>query len=155
MTYADLAEHKHLVLLGCGLTFFQAMTGISSVIFYSTTIFGFANFNDALLATVFVGLVNVSTTILAVVIIEKVNRKDLFQFGQVCMLVSLLTLVTVLLAGTSLGQHTQGVISVVAILIFVFGYSIGPGSCCWVILTELMITSVRAKAYGLFVSVHW
>lgn len=75
--------------------------------------------------------------------------------GQITCFVSLVTLSAVLLGGDSLGEHTQGVVAVVAVLVFIFGYSVGPGVTCWVILTELVPTAVRAKIYGLFVSVHW
>jgi MFS transporter, SP family, xylose:H+ symportor len=75
--------------------------------------------------------------------------------GQITCFVSLLVLSSVLLAGESWGQHNQGVVAVFAVLLFIFGYSVGPGVACWVILTELVPTAIRAKIYGLFVGVHW
>jgi len=50
---------------------------------------------------------------------------------------------------------TQGVIAVVAMLVFIFGFSIGLGSAAWVVLAEVMPTRLRSKAYSLFVSVNW
>lgn len=156
ITYSDVIKNNgRAVFIGCMLMFFQAMCGISSVILYSTTIFGFADFNDALLATVLVGVVNVSTTVLAAVVIERLGRRCLLQGGQLTCFLSLIVLSSVLLAGDSLGEHTQGIVAVVAVLVFIFGYSVGPGVTCWVILTELVPIAVRAKIYGLFVSVHW
>jgi hypothetical protein len=43
------------MVIGCGLMFFSAMSGINTVIFYSSTIFGFAGFDEAILATAAVG----------------------------------------------------------------------------------------------------
>lgn len=48
------------------------------------------------------------------------------------MLLALVTLSVVLLQGGSLGESTQGIIAVVAVLVFVFGFSIGLGATCWV-----------------------
>jgi MFS family permease len=82
ITYSDVIRSNGLaVFIGCGLMFFQAMCGISSIILYSTTIFGFADFTDALLGTMLVGCVNVSTTVLGAFLIERVGRKALFQGG--------------------------------------------------------------------------
>lgn len=43
------------MVIGCGLMFSSAMSGINTVIFYSSTIFGFAGFDEAILATAAVG----------------------------------------------------------------------------------------------------
>lgn len=57
------------------------MTGINSVIFYSTTIFGFAGFHDSILATSSVGVVNALTCLLAVYLVDRVGRKTLLMGG--------------------------------------------------------------------------
>ena len=59
------------------------MTGINSVIFYSTTIFSFAGFNESILATVSVGVVNVGATVCSAYIVDKAGRKTLLVAGIV------------------------------------------------------------------------
>lgn len=116
--------------------------------FYSTTIFSFAGFDDSILATVSVGLVNVFTTVLSAYLVDKQGRKILLFYGMisyhnaflsiyvlfvgtVVMFFSLVVLSVILLAGDNLGE-TQGVIAVLAVLIYVFGFSIGLGAVSWV-----------------------
>ena len=103
ITYIQVINNNwNAVVVGCGLMFFQAMCGISSVILYSTTIFGFADFSDALLGTVLVGVVNVSTTVFAAVVIERVGRKVLLQGGKlsvICILLYCIVLYCIVCVG--------------------------------------------------------
>ncbi len=59
----------------------QAITGINSVVFYSTTIFGLAGFDEAIIGTSLVGVVNVVTTIITSNLIDKYGRKVLLLTG--------------------------------------------------------------------------
>ena len=59
----------------------QAITGINSVVFYSTTIFGLAGFDQAIIGTSCVGAVNVVTTIITSNLIDRVGRKILLMGG--------------------------------------------------------------------------
>jgi hypothetical protein len=45
-SWSDVFVYRKAVIIGCGLMFFQTMTGINTVIFYSTTIFTFAGFSQ-------------------------------------------------------------------------------------------------------------
>jgi hypothetical protein len=38
---------------------------------------------------------------------------------------------------------------------FVVGFAIGLGAVSWVIMSEIMSTRLRTKAFGLFVSINW
>ena len=50
--------------------------------FYSTTIFGFAGFNESILATASVGAVNVLTTVLSASLVDQMGRKTLIMSGE-------------------------------------------------------------------------
>lgn len=71
------------------------------------------------------------------------------------MLGSLLLLSIILLAGNGIGGGGQGAIAVIAVLLFVFGFAIGLGAVVWVVMSELMPTRLRTKAFSLFVSINW
>lgn len=146
---------KKSVIIGSGLMFIQAMTGINSVIFYSTTIFGFAGFKDSILATASVGAVNVLTSVLATTLVETMGRRTLLLIGTSIMLVSLLVLSMILWHGGGIGESSQGLVAVVAVLVYIFGFAIGLGSVCWAVMTEIMPTRLRTKAVSLFLSLNW
>lgn len=84
VSWGEVLKWKTAVTVGCGLMFIQAMTGINSVIFYSTTIFGFAGFSESILATASVGAVNVLSTILSAYLVDKLGRKTLLMGGELC-----------------------------------------------------------------------
>ena len=153
-TWSDVLQSKRVLLIGCGLMFFQAITGINSVILYSTTIFNIAGFNSTLLATTLVGLTNVIFTMIACKLVDTMGRKILLLIGLSLMLLSLIVLGITLLTANKY-QTTQGIVSVIMVLVFIAGFAIGLGAVCWVILSEIMTTRLRSKAMSLFLSINW
>jgi len=130
------------------------MTGINSVMFYSTQIFGFAGFSQAILATVSVGCVNVIMTIVCVYLVDRAGRRSLLIYGTSVMIGALLLLGIVLLAMNDYATP-QGILAVIALLLFVCGFAVGLGAVAWVVMGEVVPTRVRAKANSLFVAENW
>lgn len=145
---------KRAMIIGCGLMFFTAITGINSVIFYSSTIFGFAGFDNAIAATVAVGAINFTATGVATYLVDIYGRKQLLWVGTNIMNGALIMLAVVLLGANDAGV-VQGVFAVIAVLAYVVGFAIGLGAVSWVVLSEIMSTHLRSKAFGLFVSINW
>jgi len=152
VSWAEVMMYKGPVIIGCLLTFFQAFTGINSVVYYSTTIFGFAGFSQAILATASFGVVNFLSTVWSATLVDKKGRKFLLFWGTVVMLGGLIVLSSVLLGGK--GSAT-GIVAVIALLVYVVGFAVGQGAVIWVVLSELIPTRVRTKAVSLFLSVSW
>ncbi|KAJ0971944.1 hypothetical protein J5N97_019903 [Dioscorea zingiberensis] len=72
------------------LQIFQQFTGINAIMFYAPVLFqtmGFKN-NASLLSSVITGLVNVFSTVVSVVLVDKVGRKALLLQACVQMLIS-------------------------------------------------------------------
>lgn len=63
----------------------QAITGINSVVFYSSTIFGLAGFSQAIIGSACVGAVNLCTTVLTAYLIDTTGRKSLLLIGTYIM----------------------------------------------------------------------
>jgi MFS family permease len=153
-TWTEVFACRRAVIIGIGLQLSGAFTGINTIMFYSATIFGFANVNDPVLAAAFVGVVNVLSTVVTAQLMDKHGRRTLLLCGTSIMTISLLILATVLLFANG-DETTQGVIAVFAILVFVFGFAIGLGAVSWVVMAEIMPTRLRTKAYGMFVSISY
>merc|ERR1711871_512828 len=154
VTWADVFKAKEAITVGIGLMFISAMTGINTVIFYSTTIFGFAGFDEQILATASVGFVNLIFTFVGMYYADRTGRKVLLLASLVIMLFSLVLLSTILLM-PGVDETAQGYVAVFACLSFVAGFSIGLGPICWVVMSEMLPTRLRAKAFSLFLSVNW
>lgn len=153
VTWTEVFQCKKAVIIGCGLTFFQAITGINSVVFYSTTIFDLAGFSESIIGTTIFGLLNFFMTLVSTVLIDKMGRRILLLRGTYIMLVALVMLSVVLLS--PIEDTAQGALAVIAVLVYVIGYAIGLGAVVWTILSEIMPTRLRMKAVSLFLSLSW
>ena len=69
-------------------------------------------------------------------------------------MVGLLLLSSILYAADS-EPTVQGIIAVVAVLIFIAGFAIGLGAVVWVLMSEMMPDRLRVKAMSLFLSINW
>lgn len=68
-------------------------------------------------------------------------------------MVSLIALSVILIS--DLDSKTQGILAVVFVLTFVIGFAMGLGAVAWVIMSEIVPTSVRVKSMSLFLSINW
>ena len=82
---------RRVLLIGLGLGFFQQITGINAIFYYSTTIFSMAGAarDVALEHAILVGLVNVAFTVLAMFLIDRLGRKPLLMIGSGVMVLAL------------------------------------------------------------------
>mmetsp|Transcript_1782 Transcript_1782/g.2799 ORF Transcript_1782/g.2799 Transcript_1782/m.2799 type:complete len:518 (-) Transcript_1782:256-1809(-) len=153
-TWTEVFSCRTAMIIGCGLMFGSAMSGVNTVIFYSSTIFGFAGFDEAILATAAVGAVNFIATGFATYLVDIMGRKQLLEYGTNLMTGSLLLLSIILLTANG-SEKVQGFVAVFAVLVYVVGFAIGLGAVSWVVMSEIMSTRLRTKAFGLFVSINW
>ena len=130
------------------------MTGINTVIFYSTTIFALAGVQNAFLGTVMVGVLNVVITTLSGYLVDKAGRKILLTLGTWIMFISLLLLGGILLP-EGVSPTAISIVAVGAMLLYVFGFAIGIGAVQWVVVGEVVPTKIRSKAYSIFVTSNW
>ncbi len=84
---------RFVMVVGLGLGFFQQITGINAIFYYSTTIFELAGSGrEASLAqAIYVGLVNVAFTVIAMWLIDRAGRKPLLIVGTTLMAAALLS----------------------------------------------------------------
>lgn len=127
VSWAEVFACKEAMVIGCGLLFFQAFTGINTVVFYSTTIFGLAGFKDSIIGSACWSFVNFLMTGVAARLIDSAGRRILLLRGTYVMLGALVLLAAILLADVQ--AKTQGDIAVLAVLIYVCGYAVSLGTC--------------------------
>lgn len=140
--------------IGLLMMFFSAMTGINAVIFYSTTIFANAGVSEPILCTIAVDILNVILTMLSGYLVDKLGRKILLITGTWIMFTSLVLLGFVLLFLYKI-ETLRTVVSILGVLTYVCGFAIGLGAVQWVVVSEVVKTRLRSKAYSLFVTTNW
>ena len=94
-----------------------------------------------------VGMVNMLTTVLALLIIDKVGRKQLVYYGVTGMIVSLLLIATYFSFGEAL--HWSSIVMLVFFLLYVFFTAVSISAVVWVLLSEMYPTRVRGLAMSI------
>jgi MFS family permease len=116
------------VLIGVAIAMLGQFMGVNAVLYYGPTIFEESGLSkgDSLFYQVMVGIVNMGTTIIALLIIDKVGRKKLVYWGVSGMIISLVLIGFYFISGTAAG------ISICAVI--------------FVLLSEIYPTRIRGLA---------
>ena len=137
------------LLIGVGIAILGQFMGVNAVLYYGPKIFEDAGLSggDSLFYQVMIGLVNTITTILALVIIDKVGRKQLIYWGVGGMIISLLLIAFYFTFGASLG--VSSVFLLTFFLAYIFCCAISICAVVWVILSEMYPVKVRGIAMSI------
>ena len=151
------------LVLSLALMFFQQFCGINAVLFYGASIATSANIPHAEVAsTLGIGLTQVIVTFIGVILIDLVGRKKLLVFGGIFLFIgtSLLAIYYIVACPDKSGHslcNTQSFhfMAVIALVVFITGFSIGWGAIPWVMMSELAPLKVRALMSGIVTAVNW
>ena len=137
------------VIIGVCIAILGQFMGVNAVLYYGPSIFENAGLSggDSLFYQVLVGLVNTLTTVLALVIIDKVGRKNLVYYGVSGMVVSLILIGLYFLFGDSLG--VSSLFLLIFFLFYVFCCAVSICAVVFVLLSEMYPTKVRGLAMSI------
>ncbi|CDK28629.1 unnamed protein product [Kuraishia capsulata CBS 1993] len=142
------------VILGTSMQMMQQWTGINFVFYFGTTFFQqLGTIDNPFLISLITTLVNVCSTPLSFVAMEKVGRRPLMIWGALGMLVCEFI---VAIVGVSDGQNDKAVsamISFICIYIFFFATTWGPGA--WVVIGEIFPLPIRSRGVALSTASNW
>lgn len=133
----------------------QQLTGINAILYYSTELFvasGVSTLHSTYI-TVGVGFLNVVICIASAVLVDKYGRRTLLLIGLGGMFFSSGMLTFTLNLSHTVSWHT--VLSIVAVMIFVVFFQVGPGSIPWFITAELFKENARSSAVSVAGLVNW
>lgn len=135
------------LIIGCIFALFQQIVGINAIIFYAPTIFSKAGLGEAtsILGTVGIGTINVLVTIIAVFIVDKVDRKKLLVTGNIGMVTSLIIMAVLI---WTIGITSSSWIIIICLSLFIVFFGITWGPILWVMLPEMFPTRARGAATG-------
>lgn len=143
-----------VLLVGIGLGVFQQLSGIGAIMYYGPVMFqaaGFSSVRDAILATAWMGLVNVVGTIITCVTVDRVGRRVLLLRGL--SLAALSLLVTAVLFHCHLPEKPWAILFTLSC--YMMGYCISVGSLFWVIVAEIYPGHVRGLAMSVATFTLW
>lgn len=137
------------VVIGVSIAMLGQFMGVNAVLYYGPSIFENAGLSggDSLFYQILVGLVNTLTTVLALVIIDKVGRKKLVYYGVSGMIVSLVLIGLYFLFGEALGISSLFLLAF--FLFYVFCCAVSICAVVFVLLSEMYPTKVRGLAMSI------
>lgn len=137
------------VLIGVAIAILGQFMGVNAVLYYGPTIFessGLSN-GDSLFYQVLVGVVNMLTTVLAMLIIDKVGRKKLVYYGVSGMILTLILIAFYFTQGEALG--IPNLFLLICFLFYIFCCAVSICAVIWVLLSEMYPIKVRGLAMSI------
>ncbi len=156
-----------ILIIGTVLSILQQFTGINAVLYYGADIFeqalGFGK-EDILLQQILLAAINLIFTFVAMFTIDKLGRKPLLIIGGFGMLIGFLMMGFTLYssdysqlnsAGLPTISSTEGIISLIGVLIFIGSFAMSMGPVVWVLLSEIFPNKIRSAAMSIAVAAQW
>jgi sugar porter (SP) family MFS transporter len=142
--------HAALVV-GLTLAAVQQFGGINTVIYYAPTIMQDTGLSatNAILYSVFIGLINFGMTIVSLRLIDRIGRRPLLLVSLLGMFGSLLVL------GLAFVADWSSVIILLFILLYIVAFAVGMGPVFWVLLGEIFPTQNRAAGVSAGSTMNW
>lgn len=143
------------LVIGFGLAIFQQIMGCNTVLYYAPTIFTNVGFGveAALLAHIGIGVFDVIVTIIAVMIMDKIDRKKMLIYGAIGMGISLM--VMSLSMKFSNGSFNASIICVVALTVYIAFFSATWGPVMWVMIGEVFPLNIRGLGNSFSSVINW
>lgn len=148
---------KKSLLICFSLMFFQQMSGVNAIIFYTSKIFSDAKTGlENSTATIIVGIMQVLATFLASLLIDKFGRKLLLLCSIVTMMISEMIVAiffSIKIGGSDVSNI--GFLPILCVIVFISAFSLGFGPIPWMISAELLPPEIKSTASSLAAFFNW
>jgi SP family facilitated glucose transporter-like MFS transporter 8 len=145
-------------IISFGLMFFQQMSGINAVIFYTTDIFSAAQTElQPETQTIIVGVMQVVATLVSTLVVDYWGRRKLLLVSDSVMAVCTIALGVyfyLLEIGDPAAKNLAW-LPVTCLCVFIITFSLGFGPVPWLMLGELFAPDVKALAGSLSGTLNW
>ena len=141
-SYYDVCcgKFKTATFIGITLSFFNIMTGIDIVMFYSNSLFKGLSVSQTAISLV-MGIVNLLSAAGGSALLYCFGRRTLLIAGHITMTISLLLLGIFMLVGNQ-------VVPIIALFIFVMGFEFSSGPITWLYNAEICEDKALGFANG-------
>lgn len=143
---------RRVMFLGIVIAVFQQVTGINSILYYAPVIFkqtGVSS-DSSLLQTIGIGAVNVISTLIAILFVDRLGRRKFFLTGAALMGISL-----AVVAACFHYHYFQNCLVLIFMLLYVASFGCTLGAVTWVYLSEIFPNQIRSLALSLATLSLW
>ncbi|XP_018566600.1 facilitated trehalose transporter Tret1 [Anoplophora glabripennis] len=145
---------KKACVLGVGLALVKVLTGIDSVTSYLSHIFGKTDIElGAQNASIIFAVFEVFSVVPQALLVDRLGRKVLLVVTQIVM--GLCLGVTALSIAIESENAVVQYIPVVALCLFVVGFSVGIGPIGWIITAEIFEEKIKGRAMSVCTFLIW
>ena len=137
------------IFVGIMLSVFQQAVGINAVLYYAPRIFGDMGMDNPMILTVFMGVVNILFTLVAIFTVEKWGRKPLLIWGSIGMAVGALGV------AATFGHAGMEFVTAASIMIYAASFMFSWGPITWVLIAEIFPNTIRGGAVAIAVAFQW
>ncbi|XP_037455098.1 sugar transporter ERD6-like 4 isoform X2 [Triticum dicoccoides] len=148
------------LILGIGLLVLQQLSGINSILFYAGSIFKAAGLTNSNLAACGVGAIALLATGVTTWLLDRAGRRILLIISSAGMILSLLATAVIFFLKDNVPQDSDmyyilSMVSLFAIVAYVITYSFGMGAIPWVIMSEILLVSIKSLAGSFATLANW
>ncbi|WP_332631347.1 sugar porter family MFS transporter [Halalkalibacter flavus] len=142
---------KRVLIVGMTLAILCQFIGINIILYYAPRIFESlgADSSTSMFQTIFVGVISVIVSLIAVRLIDRQGRKFLLLLGSAGCAISLIAV------ATTFFLNIEGISTLIFILAFVALFQMTWGPVAWVVISELFPTKIRGQAVAIAVTLVW
>ena len=144
MTYGALC-----IFIGIMLSVFQQAVGINAVLYYAPRIFGDMGMENPMVVTVFMGVINILFTLVAIFTVEKLGRKPLLICGSIGMAIGAFGV------AVTFGHAGLEMVTAISIMVYSASFMFSWGPITWVLIAEIFPNTIRGGAVAIAVAFQW
>ncbi len=137
------------IFVGIMLSVFQQAVGINAVLYYAPRIFGDMGMENPMVVTVFMGVVNILFTLVAIFTVEKWGRKPLLIWGSIGMALGAFGV------AVTFGHEGLELITAASIMVYAASFMFSWGPITWVLIAEIFPNTIRGGAVAIAVAFQW
>jgi sugar porter (SP) family MFS transporter len=146
---------RTILVVGVGLGVFQQITGINTIIYYAPSILSQAGLGTetSIITTAGIGALNFCATVIALMVVDRINRRTILLGGMTGMTLSMALLATTFAIDDFNGAWRW--IAVGSLFSFIACFAVSWGWGFWVMASEIYPLFIRGEAISIGNSIQW
>jgi MFS transporter, SP family, arabinose:H+ symporter len=144
-------RYRYPIYLAITVAMFNQLAGINSILYYLNDIFSRAGFSTLSgdIQAVIIGATNLTFTLIAMSVIDKLGRRTMLLIGSVG------TFVCLAIIAALFATHSHERLLIFPLMAYIAFFAFSQGAVIWVYISEVFPNVVRARGQSLGSFSHW